>query len=120
MAEKFDSKGFKGDPQRAVTDFKKIEDIDEDDIRVSVIGTLVSKSEEVIVVDDGSGNLEASLLEMEDTEHLNDLETGQLVRVVGKMDRGDEIKLRGEAVQDFSNFDLKLYKKAKEITETGE
>ncbi|MFB6075647.1 MAG: OB-fold nucleic acid binding domain-containing protein [Candidatus Aenigmatarchaeota archaeon] len=115
MADEFDSNGFGGDIKRAVTNFKKIEDIDEDDIRVSVIGTLVSKDDEALIVDDGSGNLEVSLLEMENSEHVEDLKTGQIIRVVGKLDRGEGLELRGEAVQDFSEFDLNMYEKAKKL-----
>ncbi|MFB6088610.1 MAG: OB-fold nucleic acid binding domain-containing protein [Candidatus Aenigmatarchaeota archaeon] len=120
MADEFDSSGFGGDIRRAVTDFKKIEDIDEDDIRVSIIGTLVSVEDDTIVVDDGSGNLEVSLLEMENPAQLENLETGQIVRVVGKLGRGDELEMRGEAVQDFSKFDLKIYEKAKKLTGFGD
>lgn len=118
MPEKFDSSGFGGEIKRAVTKPRKIEEIDREDIRVSIIGTLVNKGKGSLIVDDGSGNLEVSMLEMNNENQVENLETGQLVRVVGKVDSEDEIKLRGEFVQDFSEFDLKLYKKAKEIIES--
>lgn len=103
--------------KRVPTKPRKVGKIDrEEDIRISVIGTLVNKGEDSLVVNDGSGNLEVSFLELHNFERVDELETGQLVRVVGKLDLSSEnLRIRGEAVQDFSDFNLDLYKKAEEL-----
>jgi len=88
---------------------KKIEDITPEDTRVSIIGTIIDKSEGSITIDDGTGTIEVTF---NDTEAL---EPGKLVRVVGKI--GGEGFVIGEAVQDFSNFNLGLYKELNTLEE---
>lgn len=101
-----DFRGFKRFP--AVE--KKIGEITQDDVRVSFIGTIVDKGEGKIAVDDGSGNVEILF----EDEIIKDLKTGKVVRVVGKVDSDGLIN--GEAVQDFSKFNISLYK---EVMEQG-
>ena len=95
--------------KRVVTESREIKDINpEEDIRVSVIGTLVDKSEDRLMVDDGTGQIEVSF-----NEDLSKFKTGSLVRIVGKVNL--EGGMRGEIIQDFSKLDVKLYKKAKKL-----
>ena len=86
---------------------KKIQEITPEDSRVSIIGTVIDKNEKGITVDDGSGTAEITFGET------GNIETGKLVRVVGKVDPDGFIT--GEAVQDFSDFNLKLYEEIKKL-----
>ncbi len=83
---------------------KSIGDIGPEDGRVSFVGTVVSANEGKLVVDDGTGSIEIITDGAE-------LKTGKLVRIVGKIDQ--EGALNAEAVQDFSGFNLDLYRKIK-------
>ncbi len=91
------------DRRRAPAGFKKIEDIDDGDIRVSVIGTLVDSTESKLVVDDGTGKIEASF---DLSKDLSSFEEGNIVRIIGRPSNG---ALEGEVAQDFSGFDTELY-----------
>ncbi|MFH1978244.1 MAG: replication protein RepA [Candidatus Aenigmatarchaeota archaeon] len=90
--------------------FRRISEIKQEDIRISLIGTVLDKSETTIAVDDGSGKIEITFEEPVKTE------VNKLVRVFGTvvpMDQG--FQLRGEILQDMSKLDLGLYKKAMSI-----
>lgn len=99
---------FDDNDRRMPTQFKKIESIEPDDVRVAVIGTVVDSEEEVVVIDDGSGNIEVEFDSIEKTE---DFEEGDMVRIIGRP--SDEI-FYGEFIQDFSDFDIELYQEAKQ------
>jgi len=86
---------------------KNISEIGPEDIRVSVIGTIVDKSKGKIALDDGTGSMEALF----EDDVLKDFKSGEQVRVIGKISEGT---LTGEALQNFSSFNLELYKKIKE------
>lgn len=87
---------------------KKISDIGPEDIRVCVIGTIVDKSNGKVAIDDGTGSMEALF----DEEMLKGTESGNKVRVIGKVSEGT---LNGEAIQDFSNFNFELHEKIKKM-----
>lgn len=81
-----------------------------EDIRVSVIGTIIDRNEEGtrLVVDDGTGKLTVT------ADAPLPGETNQLVRVFGRvipLEQG--VELQGEIVQDMSKLDLDLYKRLK-------
>ena len=97
-----DFRGFRRFP----TVEKKIGDITPEDGRVSFIGTVVDKGEGKIAVDDGSGNMEVLFEE----ETIKNFKTGSVVRIVGKVAEGF---VTGEAIQDFSRFNLDLYREVK-------
>lgn len=99
------------DRRRAPSKFKKVEDVDGDDIRVAVTGTIVDKEEETLIIDDGTGNLE---VEFDLSEDLSDFENGDMVRIIGRP-TGDTMD--GEVIQDFSDFDIDLYEEALEKLE---
>lgn len=96
------------DRRRAPAEYRKIEDIDEEDARVSIIGTIVDRTESKVVVDDGTGKAEAAF---DLSKDLSEFEEGDLVRIVG---RPSGKNLEGEAIQDFENFDVELYEEVKE------
>jgi hypothetical protein len=95
--------------RRAPAMEKDIADIDTEDIRISVIGTVIKKDpiQYSMVIDDGTGSV------MVFADVLFDVQS--IVRVIGRPQiRGDPI-ITAEIIQDFSNFDLELYKKIKEM-----
>jgi len=65
--------------RRAPSKHRKIEDIDQKDIRISLIGAVVSKKDFEFVLDDGTGQI--NVICEEDTE----FKEGDLVRVVGRL-----------------------------------
>jgi hypothetical protein len=95
--------------RRAPAVEKDISDVTEEDIRVSVIGTVIKKDpiQYSMIVDDGTG----SIIVLGDK--LFDVQT--IVRVIGRPQTRGEPFINAEIVQDFSDFDLELYKKVKEL-----
>lgn len=85
---------------------RRIGEIMPEDGRVSFIGTVIDRSEGRFAVDDGSGSVEVAA----DGELAKFVETGKVVRVVGKIYDGS---VTGEAVQDFSGFNKELYGEVK-------
>ncbi len=94
---------------------RKISEIEADDVRVRVLGFIIDKDIEnqVIVVDDGTGRA----IVFVDEEVLKRLEEGQLVRVIGKVKKGETIEIFAEVVQDFSKLDLNLYEQVRYMCE---
>lgn len=93
--------------RRFPSKFKDIENVTSEDVRVSIIGTVVDREETILIVDDGTGKIE---VEFDLSENLENFEEGDKVRVIG---RPNEEILNGEVIQDFSDLDLELYNEAK-------
>ena len=90
---------------------RKIGEIGENDTRVAIIGKAfkVDKIDYTFWVDDGTGVI---LVESEE----NVLpENGQIVRVIGRVIRNEEVHLFGEVVQDFSDADLEALEEIREL-----
>ena len=106
------------DRRRAPAVPKKISEISpENDIRVRVVGTVLSKDEDSITLDDGTSSVEVFFEE----EILNDLEENKRVRVFGRvLPTPDSFELQGEVVQDFEKVDSELYDKVKKVVNTSE
>lgn len=100
-----------GDFQRRLPAVERnISDIKQDDIRVRVIGTVLDKQGNRIVLDDGTGKVDVGF------EGPPEVESGQLVRVFGRvisLENGFEIQ--GELVQKLDGLDMKLRKKVMEL-----
>lgn len=93
---------------------RKIGEIGENDTRVAIIGKAfkVDKIDYTFWVDDGTGVI---LVESEE----NVLpENGQIVRVIGRVIRNEEVHLFGEVVQDFSDADLEALEEIRELERT--
>jgi hypothetical protein len=90
---------------------KKISEIiPEVDLRVRLTGTVISVNDNSIILDDGSGNAEIIF------DEKPNLKQGELVRVVTRIvPLLDGFQCRAECVQSLKDFDIDLYKKAKEI-----
>lgn len=90
---------------------KKISEIQPDsDVRVRLIGTVIDSGSNSIVLDDGSGKAE---IYFEDQPKVHQ---GQLIRIVTRiLPMIDGFECRGEVMQNLENFNLDLYKKAREL-----
>ena len=104
--------------RRAAAVPKDISEINpKDDIRVRVVGTVISKGDDSISVDDGSGTVETFLKD----EDLEEIEENQRVRVLGRvLPTPDSFEIQGEIVQDFENVDPELHDRVKKIVNTTE
>jgi hypothetical protein len=90
---------------------KSIADIQpESDVRVRLTGTVIDTTPNSIVIDDGTGKVDVYFGEEPSVRQ------GQYVRVITRiLPQIDGFECRGEAIQDLTGFNLKLYKKAREI-----
>jgi uncharacterized protein YdeI (BOF family) len=93
---------------------RKIAEINpEVDLRVKIMGTVVDKKDDTMVVDDGNGKIKIFVDTPTMIEKIN---INQLVRVFGSTlptDEGFEIKT--DAIQDLSNLNINLYKRVEEL-----
>ncbi|WEL19338.1 OB-fold nucleic acid binding domain-containing protein [Candidatus Nanohalococcus occultus] len=92
---------------------KDVTEIDpRDDIRVRVVGTIISKDEDSITVDDSTGTVEVFMQE----ELMEDLEENQRVRVLGRvLPTPDSFEIQAETVQDFEGVDEELRDRVKKV-----
>ncbi len=80
--------------------------------RIAVIGTVVNKNNELFsfILDDGKAQV---LVLTNNIDEFEQLEEGKLARVLGKtVGEGEETEILADVVQDFSGFDLELYRKS--------
>lgn len=93
--------------KRAPAKARKINKIDpEKDIRVRILGTVIDKSEDVLVIDDGSQKAEIVI------DPSTDVSVGSIVRVFARvLPLESGFDLRAEIVQNMSGIDLELYNK---------
>jgi hypothetical protein len=93
---------------------RSIADIRPDrDIRVRLLGTVIDSGRSSLVIDDGSGRAE---IVFDSAELFAGISSGQLVRVITRiLPLADGYECRGECVQSLQNFDISLYKKAKDL-----
>jgi RNase P/RNase MRP subunit p29 len=97
-------------PRRMPALSKKISEISPNDIRVRILGTVIDKKDNILVIDDGSGKIQVTFNEPVK------FETNHLVRVFGRvMPLEEGFEIQGELVQDMNNVDLELYRKVEEL-----
>lgn len=92
--------------------FRRVSEISSEDMRVSVIGTVIDRADDGIVLDDGSGKIDVTLTEKPEVE------SGGLVRVLGRvvpLETG--FQLQGELVQDMKGLDMGLLGKVLKVRE---
>ena len=83
---------------------KQVSEVSLNDLRISLIGNIISVSENSFVLDDDTGKIEV----MSDVQ----VERNKLVRVFCSV--VDE-KLKADIVQDMEGLDSNLFKKVKEL-----
>jgi uncharacterized protein YdeI (BOF family) len=89
---------------------RRISDIMAEDMRVSLIGTVIDKQEESIILDDGTGKITVGF------DSAVGVETDQIVRVFGRvMPIESGFELQGEIVQDMKGLDRDLAKRMREL-----
>ena len=97
-------------PRRLPAFEKKVSDIGKDDVRVRLLGTVIDKKDNVIVLDDGTGKINVVFSENAETE------TNKRVRVFGRViPSEDGLEIQGEILQDMEGVDLELYRKVSEL-----
>jgi len=85
---------------------RKVSDTKEDDIRVRVLGTVIDKSGNSVVLDDGTGTITANF------DGPVKAEVKQLARVFGRVvNTSGGLELMGEVLQDMSGLDMELRKR---------
>lgn len=88
---------------------KSISEINQQDIRVKLLGMIIDRTESSIILDDGSGKIEIFFDNVPEIK-------GNLIRVIARVfPLIDGLECRGEVVQNLEGFDISLYKRAKEI-----
>ncbi|MFB6193102.1 MAG: hypothetical protein ABEK00_02525 [Candidatus Nanohaloarchaea archaeon] len=104
--------------RRAPARPKDIDEINpQKDIRVRVVGTIISVDDESVTVDDSTGSVEVFL----DDETLEDLEEQQRIRVLGRvLPTPDSFEIQGEIIQDFEDVDPETYDSVKKVVNTSE
>jgi len=89
---------------------KKVSELKNGDMRVSLIGTVIDKQENRIILDDGTGKVNINF-EIAPPVNIN-----QFVRVFGRVvQAGDDIEIDGEIIQDMEKLDKDLYKKVNSL-----
>ena len=93
---------------------RKIPEINPDvDLKVKILGFVVDKKDDTIVLDDGSGKIKV-FVDMPDM--MEKIEINRLVRVFGStLPTEDGFEIKADAVQDLSNLNINLYKKVDEL-----
>ena len=107
MADDFSDNQFQ---RRMPSVERKVSEIKPEDIRVRVLGTVIDKQENKLVVDDGTGKIEAIF-----DDPVN-VELKKMVRVFGRViPLEDGFEIQGEILQDMSQLDLELHKKVESV-----
>ena len=93
---------------------KKIEEINpEVDLKVKILGFVVDKKDDTIILDDGSKKVKVFVDNPARVEKMN---INQLIRVFGStLPTEDGFEVKADAVQDLSNLNINLYKKVEEL-----
>jgi len=90
----------------------KISNLKPDMGRVALLGTIISKNEDIsaFMLDDGEAQVLILLNNIKDFEKVSE---GQKVRVFGKVwGQEGELEIQADVIQDFSKVDMRLYKRA--------
>lgn len=104
--------------RRAAAKPKDIEEIDpQRDIRARLVGTVISKDQEAVTLDDGTGSVEVFMQE----EDIEEVDENQRIRVLGRvLPTPDGFEIQAEIVQTFDDEELELYDRVKKIVNTSE
>jgi uncharacterized protein YdeI (BOF family) len=90
---------------------RRISEIMAEDMRVSLIGSVIDKQEDSIILDDGTGKITIGF------DNPVEVETDQIVRVFGRvMPIENGFELQGEIVQDMRGMDRELLKRLRELS----
>ena len=95
---------------------RKINKVNQEDIRVKIIGRVIDKKENIFLLDDGTGTAEVMYdPEMiKKTFNINDL-IKLFARVL--LSDGKDVQLQAEAIQNINDLNLDLYKRIMDVIE---
>ncbi len=97
-------------PRRLPALEKKISELGKDDVRVRLLGMVIDRKDNVIVLDDGTGKINVVFPEPVKTE------ANKIVRVFGRVIPSEEgFEIQGEILQDMSGLDMSLYEKVSKL-----
>lgn len=83
----------------------------ERDVRVRLTGTVIESNQNNLMIDDGTGKIDVSF-----DEDVSSIVQGQLVRVITRLLPNIEgFICKGECIQKLDNFDISLFKRAREV-----
>jgi hypothetical protein len=86
---------------------KFVKDIDKNDFKIAISGTVVSKSEKSFLLDDGTGQVNIA------SENILEVD---YVRVFGRIIPYEEgMEIQADVIQDLSKIDKQMHKKLKEV-----
>lgn len=87
---------------------KYVKDLKAEDIKIAISGTIISKGNGRIAIDDGSGSIIVNI----DTE----LDVNSFIKIYGNLLPYDEgFEIQGHFIKNLSDVDKGLYRKAMEI-----
>jgi len=107
MPEESSEKKFQ---KRKPAVFTRVKDLNKEMSRVSLIGTVVSRNEDIFsfMLDDGTGSVN---IIMNDVDRFSQIKDNQIIRVLGRIwGEGTDIEIQGDLAQDFSKLDFNLFK----------
>lgn len=100
--------------KRRVAKEKTIGEIEQDDIRVKVLGKVIDKKENIFILDDGSGSAEV----MYDPEVIQkNFNINDTVKVFARilLAENNNVQLQAEALQNINDLNLDLYRRIKDV-----
>jgi hypothetical protein len=91
---------------------KQIININSADVRIKIMGTVIGIGERSLVLDDGTGKIDIVFDDLPSY-----LIPGQIIKIIARISPlAEGFECQGECIQQLdSNFDIRLYKLAKEI-----
>ncbi len=93
--------------------YKEIADIDPNvDFRINIIGRIIEKKEDMLIVDDGTGNI---IINLSSDTVMPNLKGNEIVRVFGIVLPTEPLQMQANIIQDFSNLNLEILKTWKRI-----
>lgn len=99
-----------GFQRRSPAVFRRVSEIQPSDIRVSLIGLIVDMDEGTLILDDGTGKVQATF-----SGKVN-AEVNKLVRVFGRAFPAEGgYTIQGEIIQDLTGLDIELFRKYLEL-----
>jgi len=97
-------------PRRLPSINRSVTEIGRGDIRVRLLGTIIDRKDNVIVLDDGTGKINITF------EEPVNFEANHLVRVFGRVIQMEEgFEIQGEIIQDMKGLDLEMHRKVSDL-----
>lgn len=97
-----------GQMKRFVAAERTVSSIKAEDVRVKIIGTIIDRVEDSLMINDGTGNIRV-------VGNIGDFKTGMYIRVIGRIAPSENgYDINAEIVQNF-DVDAQLFKKSDQL-----